>query len=88
MPHYYFPLTDGKQVLDNHKGMNLAGDAAARDDAMELARDIAHRAAMPNRDRTGWFVAIVDEEVCKVDEMPLALPKCALRSPHVRVPRP
>jgi hypothetical protein len=33
--------------------MNLAGDAAARDDAMELARDLAHGAAMPNRDRTG-----------------------------------
>jgi hypothetical protein len=51
MPHYYFPLTDGKQVLDNHKGMNLAGDAAARDDAMELARDIAHRDAQPGSDQ-------------------------------------
>jgi hypothetical protein len=26
---YYFHLTDGKQVLNNHKGIDLSGNAAA-----------------------------------------------------------
>jgi hypothetical protein len=42
MPRYYFHLTDGKQVLDDHKGMNLPGNDAARDGAMEVARDRRH----------------------------------------------
>ena len=39
MPLYFFQLTDGEQVLDNHQGLDLPGDAAARDDALALARD-------------------------------------------------
>jgi len=30
VPRYYFHLTDGKQVLNNHKGIDLSGNAAAR----------------------------------------------------------
>jgi hypothetical protein len=29
MPRYYFHLTGGKQVLNNHKGIDLSGNAAA-----------------------------------------------------------
>jgi Domain of unknown function (DUF6894) len=36
-PRYYFHLTDGKQVLNNHKGIDLSGNAAAREDAVALA---------------------------------------------------
>jgi hypothetical protein len=72
MPRYYFHLTNGKQVLDNHKGINLPGDAAARNDAVELARDLRGGAALPGRDWAGWFVAIVDEKGQKVDEVPIA----------------
>ena len=28
MPRYYFHLTDGKQLLNNHKGIDLPGNAA------------------------------------------------------------
>ena len=49
MPRYFFHLTDGKSVLDNHKGVDLAGDAAARDDAAVLARDLKHGKSM-----RGW----------------------------------
>jgi len=28
MPRYYFHLTDGKQVLNNHKGIDLSGNDA------------------------------------------------------------
>jgi hypothetical protein len=42
MPRYYFHLTDGEQVLNNHKGIDVSGDAAAREDALALARDLKH----------------------------------------------
>jgi len=45
MPRYYFHLSNGEQVLNNHKGIDLAGNAAAREDAMALARDLKHGAA-------------------------------------------
>jgi len=72
MPRYYFRLTDGAQVLDNHQGVDLAGDAAAREDAVALARDLKQGAAMPGWDWSGWFVNIVDEDGRKVDEIPIA----------------
>jgi hypothetical protein len=66
MPRYFFHLTDGKQVPSNHKGIDLPGDAAVRDDAVVLARDLKHGAVMPGWDWTGWFVAIVDQQGHKV----------------------
>lgn len=72
MPRYYFHLTDGKSVLNNHKGIDLPGNAAARADAVTLARDLKHGAAMPGWNWDGWFVAIVDQHGHKVDEVPIA----------------
>jgi hypothetical protein len=72
MPRYYFHLTDGKKVLNNHKGLDLPGNAAAREDAVALARDLKHGVAMPNWNWAGWFVAIIDEHGHKVDEVPVA----------------
>jgi Domain of unknown function (DUF6894) len=71
MPRYYFHLTDGKSVLDNHKGIDLAGNAAARADAVTLARNLRHE-KMPGWNWDGWFVAIVDQHGHKVDEVPIA----------------
>ena len=68
----YFHLTDGKQVLNNRKGIDLSGNAAARDDALALARDLKHGAVMPGWDWTGWFVTIVDQHGHKVDKVPIA----------------
>ena len=67
MPRYYFHLTDGKQVLNNHKGIDLPGNAAAREDAVALARDLEHGVVMPGWNWRGWFVVIVDEHGHKVD---------------------
>jgi hypothetical protein len=72
MPTYYFRLTNGKQVLDNHKGIDLPGDAAALTDALTLARDLKHGAAMPGWNWAGWFVAIIDWEGREVDKVPIA----------------
>lgn len=66
MPCYYFHLTDGKQVLNNHKGIDLSGNAAAREDALTLARDLKHGAVMPGWNWTGWFVVILDQQGHKV----------------------
>src|SRR5262249_60502869 len=72
MPRYYFHLSDGKQVLNNHKGIDLSGNAAAREDALVLARDLKHGAVMPGWDWSGWLVVIVDEHGHKGDEVPIA----------------
>jgi hypothetical protein len=72
MPRYYFRLTNGKQVLDNHKGVDLPGDAAVRTDAVTLARDLKHGAVMPGWEWTGWFVTIIDQQGHKVDDVPIA----------------
>jgi hypothetical protein len=72
MPLYFFRLTNGTQVLDNHQGIDLAGDAAARTDAVALARDLQHGAALPGWDWAGWFVKIVDGQGREVDEVPIA----------------
>ena len=72
MPRYYFHLTNGELVLDNHKGIDLPGNAAARTDAVALAHDLKHGAAMPDWDWTGWFVAVVDQDGHKVEEVSIA----------------
>ena len=72
MPRYYFRLTDGKQILNNHKGIDLAGNATARTDAVNLARDLKHGATLPGFDWSGWFVAIIDEHGKKVDAISIA----------------
>lgn len=71
MPRFFFHLTDGKSVLTNHQGIDLAGNAAARADAAVLARDLKHGKSMPGWNWNGWFVAIVDEHGKKVDEVPI-----------------
>ena len=71
MPRYYFHLTDGKQVLNNHKGIDLSGNAAAREDALTLARDLKHGAVMP-----GWWQATVPAKMCLL--LPQVLPGAVL----------
>ncbi|AXK79147.1 hypothetical protein DW352_00615 [Pseudolabrys taiwanensis] len=71
MPRYYFRLTDGKQVFNNHKGIDLAGPAAAREDAVAFARSLAQGAVMPGFNWSGWLVSITDEHGRQVDEVPI-----------------
>ena len=72
MPRYYFHLTDGNQVLNNHKGIDLSGNAAARADAVALAHDLKNASVMSSWNWTGWFVAIVDQHGHTVDKVPIA----------------
>ena len=74
MPRYFFHLTDGTQVMKGHKpeGLDLAVNAAARAEALMLARDLKHGRLMPERKWTGWFVRIVDGHGHQVDTVPIA----------------
>ncbi len=72
MPRYFFRLTDGKQTLNNHQGIDLPGHAAAREDATALCRQLKGGGVMPGWDWRGWVVAIVDEHGKTIDEVPIA----------------
>ena len=72
MPRYYFHLTNGKNVLDNHQGIDLAGNAAARLDAVALADALRLGVKMPGWKWDGWLVAIMDQHGHKIDEVPIA----------------
>ncbi len=71
MPRYYFRLTDGKQTLSNHQGVDLAGPAAARENAVAFAREL-RGGAMSGFTWDGWFVTVVDEHGRQVEEVPIA----------------
>jgi Domain of unknown function (DUF6894) len=72
MPRYYFNLTDRNQTVADGEGMELAGDAAAREEARLFARDLAERKVMNERDWSGWAVAIADERGQHIDSVPIA----------------
>src|SRR6476659_8276303 len=67
MPRYYFHLTDGKETVKNPEGMDLPGTAAAREEAMVLARDLKHGKVMPRRSWNGWMVSVVDQHGHEVE---------------------
>jgi hypothetical protein len=69
MPRYYFRLTDGAAILENHEGLDLPGNAAARDDAIALARHLKHGDVMQGWNWGGWFINIIDVDGHKVDEV-------------------
>ena len=80
---YFFRLTDGKEELNPHQGIELLGNAAARDEAVRFARSVKRGRTEPGRSWDGWFVRIVDQHGKEVDTVPLdAVPD----GPEVPVP--
>jgi hypothetical protein len=71
MPRYFFHLTNGQEDLDPHKGMDLPGNAAAREEAELLARGLNEGKMFPGRKWDGWFVKIVDQHGHQVDSVPI-----------------
>lgn len=71
MARFYFRLTDGNQVLNNHQGIDLPGRAAARENAVALARDLRLGTVMPGFHWGGWFVSVVDEHGHQVEDVPI-----------------
>jgi hypothetical protein len=72
MPRYYFRLTDGEQVVNTHEGLELPGNAAAREEATMLARELKHDRALQGRKWDDWFVAVVDQHGKQVETVPIA----------------
>jgi hypothetical protein len=72
MPRYYFHITNGQESLDNPKGMDLPGNATARQEAVVLASELRHGKVMPGRSWEGWFVTVVDQHGHQVDSVPIA----------------
>jgi hypothetical protein len=72
MPRYYFRITDGKEVLNAHQGLDLLGNAAAREEAVVLARELKKGKIVPRRNWDGWFIRIVDKHGHEVDTVPIA----------------
>jgi hypothetical protein len=72
MPRYYFHITNRQERLDNPKGMDLPGNAAARQEAVVLAGELRHGNVMPGRSWQGWFVTVVDQHGHEVDSVPIA----------------
>jgi Domain of unknown function (DUF6894) len=72
MSRYYFHLTDGKETLKLPEGLDLPGNAAAREEAVVLARDLKRGKVMPGRDWKGWLVTVVDQHGHRVEAVPIA----------------
>src|SRR5262245_4636072 len=71
MGRYYFHLTNGEQTLDDAEGLELAGEAAAREEARLFARDLANGRLMRDRNWSGWMVAIANEAGQQLDSVPV-----------------
>ena len=74
MPRYMFRITDGNQVLADQEGLEMAGDAAAREEAAKFARDLQERRTLQDRDWSGWFVSIIDENGHQLEAVPILEP--------------
>jgi hypothetical protein len=92
----YFHLTDGKQVLSNHKGIDLSGNAAAREDgsrwhAISNTR-WSWRAGTGPVDSSPSWISFFTRNQCRefsVDFLrPLAQSLFSARVPIAPAPRP
>ncbi|MBX9778633.1 MAG: hypothetical protein K2Y71_30040 [Xanthobacteraceae bacterium] len=67
---YFFRLTDGTNELNPHEGIDLLGNAAAREEAVKFARDLKSQKTLPDHKWEGWFVRIMDQHGKEVDTVP------------------
>jgi hypothetical protein len=72
MPRYYFRITNGKEVLKSHEGIEFPGNAAAREEALVLARNLKKGKLAPGSSWDDWFISIVDKHGHEVDRVPVA----------------
>ena len=71
MTRYFFHLTNGTQTLNDVEGLDLPGEAAARDEARVFASDLADGKLMTDRNWSGWMVSIADEKGHRLDSVPI-----------------
>jgi hypothetical protein len=83
MPRYFFRLTDGREILNPHEGLDLIGHAAAREEAVRFASALKQGTEMPGRKWDGWFIRVLDAHGNEVDTVPI---DAAPDGPEVKVP--
>jgi len=71
MPRYYFRLIKDHEVVKMPEGIDLPGNAAAREEAVALARDLKMGKIQPERKWEGWLVTVLDEHGHRVDSIPI-----------------
>lgn len=71
MPRYHFQITDGTQVLKAPHGVELPGNAAAREEAVRLAQDAKAGDLGPPAKWDGWFVRVTDAHGHEVETVPI-----------------
>jgi hypothetical protein len=80
---YFFRLTNGREELNPHQGIELLGNAAAREEAIRFGRELKAGKMVAGRDWSGWFIRIVDQHGKEIETVPLdAVPE----GPEVKVP--
>ncbi len=71
MPRYFFNLVNEGQTVEDLEGLELTGDAAAREEARLFALSISEGRSHDDRDWTGWSVIVVGESGLPVDTVPI-----------------
>ena len=61
MPHYYFNLRDGRELIPDDVGLDLPGIERARSEAIRGLADFVHD-AICNSTRRELAIEVVDEE--------------------------
>ena len=61
MPRYFFHVRTDTEIECDEVGLELPGPAAARNQAMLGALDLANDMAMRGRDTAGWTLEVVNE---------------------------
>jgi hypothetical protein len=80
MPRFHFHLSNGRESLDDREGLDLPGRAAAREEAVRLARLLTERSDLRGRAFGDWFITITDAHGKLVDRIPVA-PAAELAAP-------
>jgi hypothetical protein len=71
MPRYYFDFRDGARAVIDQAGRELAGDAAARQEALLTARDAIAGVRLGLRHYGGWELEVRDEAGRAVYSVPI-----------------
>lgn len=71
MPRFFFNVA-GAEVIDQD-GEECSSEAAAREEALESAREILSDGVLSGRDMTDWKITVTNEKGQAVFEVPITI---------------
>jgi|tagenome__1003787_1003787.scaffolds.fasta_scaffold20986923_1 hypothetical protein len=74
MPRFYFRLTDGQRSTEDHDGVELVDQDAARREATQMMRELLQEAEETGHDWQGWEVQVIDADQRLVNIIPFDSP--------------